>query len=181
MVEVTHTHTTHRHPAILGAVAITLGILALLAPLLAGSVVALMLGVLLIVGGIMRFVWAFEAHSFGRGTLLFVLGGLMALGGLALLFRPLYAIDVLTVILAVYFIVDGIVEIIAGVRRHATTAGWGWLLFSGIVSILLGVLLWSIRVDDFLALVGILVGIKLIFTGVVIIASGAEHAMPRAA
>ena len=103
MAEGTH---THHHATTVGAVAIILGVLALLAPGLTGFSVALLLGVLLIAGGIMRFVWAFEAHSFGKGLLLFVLGGLMALGGLALLFDPLLAAGVLTIVLAVYFIVD---------------------------------------------------------------------------
>ena len=64
---------------------------------------------------------------------------------------------------------------------HATTPGWGWLLFAGIVSVLLGVMLWSQFPLSGIWALGILVGIKLIFSGIVIVASGAEHPMPRAA
>ncbi len=178
MAEVKH---AHHHSATLGAIAIILGVLALMAPSLVGLSVALLLGPLLIIGGIMRLIWAFQAGNLGRGTLLFVLGGLMILGGLALLFDPLLAAGVLTIVLAVYFIVDGIVEIIVSLRVHASTTGWGWLLMSGIVSVLLGVMLWSQFPLSGIWALGILVGIKLIFTGIVIVASGAERTLPRAA
>ncbi|MFW6155135.1 MAG: HdeD family acid-resistance protein [Planctomycetota bacterium] len=177
MAESTRAHP----PTILGAIAITLGILALLAPGLAGMSVALLLGVLLIIGGVTRFGWALRAQSVGRGALLFILGGLMALGGVALLLRPLLAAGVMTITLAVYFILDGVLEIIVALRAHTATEGWGWLMFSGIVSILLGVMLWSQFPLSGIWAMGILVGIKLIFTGITMIASGAERPMPRAA
>jgi uncharacterized membrane protein HdeD (DUF308 family) len=56
--------------------------------------------------------------------------------------HPLFASAVLTVVLAVYFILDGIAEI-GGGTQLPSGAGGGWLIFGGIVSILLGIMIWA--------------------------------------
>ena len=151
-----------------GVIAIILGILAILAPGVAGLSVVFVLGLIVLVGGIVRIVWSFQAGGFGRGLGGFVIGVLTLICGLLLIVNPLFASGVLTIILALYFIIDGIFEITAGVQRRPE-AGWGWLLFGGIVSLLLGAIIWSQYPLSGAWAMGILIGIKLFFIGLIMV------------
>ena len=160
-----------KNMTIFGVIAIILGILAMLAPGLTGMSVVLLVGVIVLVGGIVRIIWAFQAGSLGKGLLMFAIGGLTLLCGIVLMANPLFASGVLTVMLAIYFIIDGIVEIAAAMRLRPTP-GWGWMLFGGIVSILLGMMIWGQFPLSGLWAIGILLGIKLFFVGLIMVMGG---------
>lgn len=155
----------------LGVICIILGILAMLAPMLTGFSIVILLGVLVLVAGIIRMIWAFQAGSLGKGMLMFAIGALTLLCGIALVANPLFAAGVLTILLAVYFVLDGIFEIAAGFQVRPGI-GWGWLLFGGIVSILLGVLIWKQFPLSGIWAMGILLGIKLFFVGLIMAVGG---------
>ena len=155
----------------LGVVLIILGILAMMAPGFTGLSIAMILGVLVVLGGLARIIWAFQSDSLGKGAVKFAIGGLTLLCGIMLIGNPLFASGVLTVLLALYFIADGIVEIFAGVRV-GTMAGGGWLLFGGIVSILLGVIIWAQFPLSGAWALGILLGIKLFMAGLIMVTVG---------
>ena len=70
----------------------------------------------------------------------------------------------LTTVLIAWFLVDGIFSIIAGVRGKGNP-GWIWVIVSGVASIVLAVLLFQQWPDSGAYAVGILVGIRLIFSG----------------
>ncbi len=70
----------------------------------------------------------------------------------------------LTGVRLVYFLVDGIFVIVTGIRRK-DEAGWGWMIVSGIASIALAAILWSQWPISGAYAIGMLVGIRLIFTG----------------
>jgi uncharacterized membrane protein HdeD (DUF308 family) len=156
---------------IFGVIAIILGILAMLAPVLTGISVIILVGVLVLIGGIVRIIWAFQAGSLGKGLPMFAIGGLTLLCGIVLLAHPLFASGVLTIILALYFVLDGISEIAASVRLRPG-AGWGWMLFGGIVSIWLGIIIWGQFPLSGLWAIGILLGIKLFFVGLIMLKGG---------
>jgi uncharacterized membrane protein HdeD (DUF308 family) len=156
---------------IYGVIAIILGMLAMLAPGLTGMSVIIMLGVIVLVGGIVRIIWAFQAGSLGKGLLMFAIGGLTLLCGIALLANPLFGSAILTIMLAVYFIIDGVFEITAAMRLRPGS-GWGWMLFGGIVSILLGMMIWRQFPLSGVWAIGILLGIKLFFVGLIMVMGG---------
>lgn len=160
-----------RNATFLGAIAIFLGVLAMLAPGLTGLSVALMVGILVLLAGLARMAWAFQARSLGQGLLTFALGALMLLCGVALVANPLLGSGLLTILLTVYLVVDGLLEIAAGVRGRPAH-GWGWLVFGGIISVLLGLLIWSQYPLSGAFAIGILLGIKLFFTGLIMVAAG---------
>ena len=124
-----------RNTTIFGVIAIMLGILAMLTPGLTGISVVLIVGVFVVAGGIVRMIWAFKAGSLGKGLLMFAIGGLTLLCGLALVANPLFGTGFLTIVLAAYFVIDGIFETVGGsrlrpepVRPHdlgAVPALWG--------------------------------------------------------
>jgi uncharacterized membrane protein HdeD (DUF308 family) len=84
--------------------------------------------------------------------------------GIVLLVAPLQGALALTIVLAVFLLVEGVFKIITAfrVRDHR---GWGWLLASGIVSVILGLLIWAQWPASGLWVIGLLVAIQLLFTG----------------
>jgi uncharacterized membrane protein HdeD (DUF308 family) len=154
-----------------GVIAIILGVLALLAPGLTGLSIMTFLGIIVLLGGIVRMLWAFKADSLGKGIWVFVIGLLTMLAGIALLANPVFAAGMLTVMLVIYFILDGIFEMVAGFGLRPAP-GSGWLIFGGIISILLGIMLWRQYPLSGPMALGILVGIKLFFIGIIMVTGG---------
>ena len=162
---------TGKPMTVFGVIAIILGMFAMMAPGLTGLSVAMILGGIVLVAGIVRMIWAFQAGSFGKGLLMFALGGLTVVAGASLLANPLFAAATLTLILVIYFIVDGITEVVAGFQLGFGSGG-GWLLFGGIISVLLGIMLWRQYPLSGAFAMGILIGIKLFFVGLIMITGG---------
>lgn len=159
--------TIKRHASVgtvVGVLVAIAGILALLAPLAAGLSVAVVVGVLLLLSGLSRCFLAFKMGSFGHGLLMFVIGAMAVVAGGYMLARPAMALATITLVLAAYFIVDGIFEIIWAFRLRPIK-GWGWTLFSGVVALALGVMIWRQFPVSGIWAVGTLAGIHLIFGG----------------
>ncbi len=148
-----------------------MGLLAIMAPLFTGAAVTILVGILMLAAGITRGVFAFRAQTFGKGALMFLLGGIVALGGLLLLARPLVGLASLTMVLAAFFFADGIIEAIYAFQLRPVK-GWGWMLLSGISSGLLGFfIMYQWPVSGAWA-IGVLVGVRLLFSGWSVIALG---------
>lgn len=147
------------------------GIVSLFAPLAAGAALATMVGLLLAFGGISLLVLAFRAGSFGHGMVVFLVGALTAVAGIYMMSEPGVALVTMGVFLAMYFAVTGIVEIIYALRLKPVQ-GWGWLLFGGIVSLLLGIMMWRQMPLSGAWAIGVLVGIRLLMSGFELLAMG---------
>ena len=147
------------------------GILALLSPLVAGLSITMMVGVLLIIGGISQLLVVFRAGSFGSGLVLVLLGGLTLIAGIYMVTQPVAALGALTLFLAAYFVVSGIVEIFAAFGAKPAD-GWGWLLFGGIVSLLLGTMIWRQFPVSGVWAIGVLVGVRMLMSGMTFITIG---------
>jgi uncharacterized membrane protein HdeD (DUF308 family) len=83
----------------------------------------------------------------------------------------LSALSGITLLLAAYFIVSGVIEAFGAFSARPAN-GWGWLFFSGIVSLALGVMLWKQFPLSGLWAVGTLIGIRLLMAGISLIAIG---------
>jgi uncharacterized membrane protein HdeD (DUF308 family) len=147
-----------------GFAVMLLGILAVMTPFVSGVAVTAFVAVLITAAGLTMTMYAFKAGSFGKGLLQFLFGGITVVCGIAMFVAPLIGMFTLTGILMVYFLVDGIFAIFSGVKGRPAP-GWGWVIISGIVSIVLAVLLYREWPDSGTYAVGLLVGIRLIFTG----------------
>ncbi len=75
----------------------------------------------------------------------------------------------LSLAVGVVFLVEGIMAIIASLS-HQFVEGWRWGLANGIVTLMLGLLILSMKAFGLLSLLGILVGISFIFSGIDLIA-----------
>lgn len=100
-----------------------------------------------------------------------LIGVLTLICGVVLVANSLFASGVLTILIALYFIIDGISEIAAAVQ-HKPLEGWGWLMLGGIVSVLFGLMIWGqYPLSDAWAM-GILIGIKLFMVGLIMVTGG---------
>ncbi len=157
--------------SLLGGIAMALGVFAMLSPLATGLSIALLVGIFVLGGGIVRMIWAFKADGLGKGILMFAIGGLTFVCGLALVGNPLLGSAILTVVLAVYLVVDGVFEIAASLQIKPAN-GWGWMLAGGIASLVLGIMIWRQYPLSGAWAIGILLGIKLFFTGLMMLTVG---------
>jgi uncharacterized membrane protein HdeD (DUF308 family) len=147
-----------------GILMIILGLFAIGAPVMATIAFQVVLGWLLVIGGIAEAIHAFMAQSW-RGFLFELLSAILyVVVGVLLLINPVLGAAALTLLLAVFLVVEGIFKIIMAlrVRDHR---GWGWLLASGVLSLILGAMIWAQWPASGLWVIGLLVGIQLLFTG----------------
>jgi uncharacterized membrane protein HdeD (DUF308 family) len=116
------------------------------------------------IGGIAQGIHAFMVKGWGGFLLELLSAALYLVVGILLLVNPVEGALALTIVLAVFLIVEGIFKLIMAfrVRDHR---GWGWLLASGILSLILGVLIWAEWPASGVWVIGLLVGIQLLFTG----------------
>ena len=147
-----------------GVILLIMGVLALVSPLVAGLSVTIMVGILLLVGGVGECFLAFKAGAFGKGLLMFVVGLLMALAGLYMVTQPGAGMLSLTMMLVIYLVVTGVVELIIAFQARPEE-GWGWLLFSAIITLLLGIMLWRQFPLSGVWAIGVLFGVKMISSG----------------
>jgi len=166
----------------IGVLLLILGFLALGAPLAAGLSVAAAVGLLLLFGGLAQLFFAFRAGSFGAGLMVFVLGALKAFAGVLMFLEPVVGLAVLTLVLAAYFVVEGVAEILWAFQLRPAP-GWGWCLGSGIAALVLGLMIWKQFPLSGVWAVGTLVGIKLIFSGATLatLGGGARRLVKNAA
>lgn len=156
----------------LGVINVIVGILAIGSPMVAGMSVSMFVGVMLLISGIGHLVGAFKAGSFGSGLLGFLGGTLTSVAGVVMLFRPVVGLGLLTILLAVYLVLDGVSGIVLGFRVRALGQGWGWLVFSGVMGLVLGVLIYRQWPVSGVWAIGTLIGIHILFRGWSLIAIG---------
>jgi len=143
------------------------GIAAVAVPALATVGVVTVLGILMIVAGAAQIVSAFTAGKWGGVILHLLVGILYAVVGFLVLENPLKGAAGITLLIAVLFFVEGIFRIVVAVQHKFPS--WRWTLLSGTVSVLLGIIIWRQLKDEenlsFLWVIGLLVGIDLLFNG----------------
>jgi len=154
-----------------GILMVILGFLAIGSPFVVGQVVAIYVGVMLLVGGILRVIFAFKAKSLGAGVWAILIGFLTVFAGLVMVSNPLMTLGVMTLILAVYFLVEGIIQIIYAFKIKPEI-GWAWALFGGIMSLILGLIIWRQYPVSGTWAIGILFGIHLMFSGFAMLGIG---------
>lgn len=160
-----------RNIRLFGFLCIFAGMLAIAAPLLTGMSIALLVGILVLMGGAARMVWAFQAGSLGKGMLTFAIGGLTLLCGIVLVTDPVIASGILTIVLAAYLAIDGAVEIFAAFQVRPAP-GWGFLMMGGMISLLLGLMIWRQFPLSGAWAIGVLLGLKLLMVGMISITVG---------
>lgn len=161
-----------------GIILIILGILCIAMPHVAGTATSLLIAIAIIAAGIVTTVGAFQLDSWGMGILAILIGIVMTLAGVYMLAHPYLGLISIALMLAIWFFVDGVMEIVAAFQ---VSEGRGWLIFGGIVSLLLAYIIYSDWPVSGFWLVGTLVGIRMLFGGMtMMMLSGTQSAVASA-
>jgi uncharacterized membrane protein HdeD (DUF308 family) len=149
-----------------GVLLLVLGTAAILLPPLAGVATTVILGWIFLVAGIVGLASTLRARE--QPAFAWSLGSaiLALLAGLVLLWNPLVGLVTLTYVLTAYFIADGIFMIFLAIsHRKELSSRWEWMLVSGVVDLVLAAIILSGMPGDVTWVLGMLVGIDLLFAG----------------
>ena len=147
-----------------GGLMILAGILALFYPAVSSVAVVLFLGWLLIISGVVQGISLIDARSVPHFWLQLVSVALFVIVGVLFLRNPGESLLTLTLLLIVFFMIEGISKVIFALTIRPFPH-WGWVLASGVVGILLSLYLWASIPVTAIWLLGVLLGIELICEG----------------
>jgi uncharacterized membrane protein HdeD (DUF308 family) len=147
-----------------GGLMVVAGVVALLYPFFASTAIVLILGWLLIFAGIVQGIGLIGAGNVPHYWLQLISAVIAIVIGVLLLRQPDSGLMIITALLIVYFMVEGIAKVIFALTIRPFP-NWGWVLAAGIVGILLAVYLWANLPVDSAWVLGVLLGILLISEG----------------
>jgi len=149
----------------LGVLMTIFGILLVIFPFIGTIAVDLILGVALFVTGITGIVFGIVGRKWTGSALLIINGILSAVVGSILLFYPRFGIATLTLFIGVVIAMQGIFEMVKS--AHVRSKFWkNTLIVDGIFSLLLGLLVLIGWPSDSIWVIGILLGVSLLFAGI---------------
>lgn len=149
----------------LGVLLIIFGMLALVSPFLAAVAVNAIVAWLIVFAGVVHLTLAFRVHTAGSVIWKLLVGIAYVCFGIYVVLHPALGVISLTLVLASLFLVEGILDLVLYAKmRHIQ--GSSWFLFDGIVTLLLGLLIYMQWPSSASWAIGTLVGISLIFSGV---------------
>ncbi|MBA2115885.1 HdeD family acid-resistance protein [Bremerella alba] len=153
---------------IVGILTSLLGVVAMGAPAVAGAAVVYIVGAIMLIAGITQIAIGFQADGWSHKLLPLILGVVTTLGGLSVLAHPILGMEVLTLILAAYFVAEGVWKVISSFS-YRPAQGWLAMLFSGVITWMLGAMIWTQWPASGMWAIGILVGVDLLITGIALI------------
>lgn len=147
----------------LGIFLVLLGTLAIGAAVATTLLTVFALGLILLAGGVSKLIYSFWVKDWSGFFLSLLAGLLYAVVGFLFLFKPIQSAAGLTLLIGALFVVSGLFKIIAPIFIRFQY--WGWTLFSGVISLLLGILVLAEWPISSLWLIGVFVGIDLLIYG----------------
>jgi uncharacterized membrane protein HdeD (DUF308 family) len=152
-----------------GVILVLLGIGSMISPAYAGNAVVYLIGGFLLITGLIQLMVGWQAESWRQKLASLIHGGIATVGGIAVVAHPFYGLAALSLVLAIFFAVEGIWKIISSFS-YRPVPGWIALLMSGALDLILGILIWRQWPVSGLWAVGILVGVNLFSTGMAFVA-----------
>jgi len=144
-----------------GVLLIVLGMAAVGSPFLAAVAVNVAIAWLIVLAGAVHVILAFRAHGAGSMIWKLLVGIAYVCFGIYLILHPVLAVASLTLLLASLFLIEGVLNIILFAKMRSM-----WLLIDGIITILLGLMIYMQWPSSSGWAIGTLVGISMIFSGV---------------
>lgn len=144
---------------------IVAGIFAISLPLISGMGVAIVVGWLLVISGILHLIEAFHAKATGSFFWRLLVGGIYLIGGFGIAMHPAFGLLTLTLVLGIILIVQGIVGIL-GFFGYRSLPGAYWILLNAIFALGFGFFIWWDGARAAVWVIGTLIGFTLIFSGV---------------
>jgi uncharacterized membrane protein HdeD (DUF308 family) len=149
-----------------GILLVVLGLAAMIAPLIASLAFTIFLGWMFLISGVAGLAMTFWARQM-PGFWWSLLSAALALGaGLVLLVRPAQGVLTLTIVIGAYFLAEGVTTIMYALEhRRELSERWSWMLFSGLLDILIAAMIIAGLPGSAAWAIGLLVGINLLFGG----------------
>lgn len=147
-----------------GVILVLLGVGSMISPAIAGNAVVYLIGGLLLITGLIQLMASWQAESWRQKLASLIHGGIAAVGGIAVMAHPFYGLAALSLVLAIFFAVEGIWKVVSSFS-YRPVPGWIALLMSGALDLILGILIWRQWPVSGLWAVGTLVGVNLLSTG----------------
>src|SRR5689334_10153716 len=148
----------------LGVVYLITGFVALGSVVLATVASVLVVGVMMIIAGVAEVINAFQLKSWSRFLLWALLGLLYIVAGFMAFENPVFAAVVLTLVLGVSLFASGAMRIFLAFSMKRETP-WIWVAISGAITLLLGLLILARWPVNSVYILGLFLGIDLIFAG----------------
>jgi uncharacterized membrane protein HdeD (DUF308 family) len=159
----------------LGIVLIVLGMIAIGSTFVMTIASVFFFGCLLLIGGVMEAIHAFW-HKCWAGFFLDLLTGILyVIVGWMMVTNPKASALLLTLVIAMFLVFEGVLRIVTALT--ARYPHWGWVLFNGVISLALGVMIWRQWPYSGLWVIGLFVGIEMLLNGwsLVMLSSAGRH------
>lgn len=149
-----------------GAVMVVLGVLAICAPVAASIAVAIYVGWLLLISGIIGLIAIVSTHHVHAFLWSLITAALSVLIGVLLVLMPVQGAISLTIVLTAFFIAEGVFQTtVAIASRHVLAGTWVWMLLSGIADLVLAAIIIEGWPGTAVWALGLLVGVNLLTSG----------------
>ena len=148
-----------------GALLIVLGIMAITAPFIAAVAVSAVVSWLIIFAGVVHLVLAFHTHGAGSVIWRLLVGVAYLVFGGYMIAHPVLSVASLTLVLASLFLIEGVLNLVLYARMRALH-GSAWVLIDGVITILLGLMIYTQWPSSSLWAIGTLVGVSLMISGI---------------
>lgn len=152
-----------KHLLFEGIILALLGVLALANPLFVAMSFNVLFGCLLVIVGIVQGIRGFKAEK-GEAATHFISSVVALIAGIILFASPMTGVLTLTILFALYFLIEGIVKMVSG-WHYRPLKGWLWLFLSGLVSLLFAILIFSKFPTSAKWAIGLYLGLYLLFLG----------------
>ena len=146
-----------------GVVLMVLGVVAVVRAATATIASMVFFGWLLVFASVIQFVEAFMVGHWAGFFLHLLIAILFSVVGLLMVVRPVISAEALTFLMSVFFLLGGLYQLAAAIWSHLP--GWGWQALNGIIAAVMGVLILAQWPVSGLWVIGLFVGIDLIFYG----------------
>ena len=141
-----------------------LGVAAISLPLVTSLALTLWIGWLLVGNSVIKLIYAIQTRQQGSFWLKLLLAGLYLAAGVVLIVNPLEGVLTLTLLLGSFLVAEGVVELLLAIQMRSRS-NWLWLLLNALLTLALGVFIWAEWPLDAPWVIGLLVGISFIASG----------------
>lgn len=148
-----------------GAFLIIFGMLAIGSPFLAAVAVSVVVAWLIVLAGVVHLVLAFRAHGAGSMIWKLLVGVAYLCFGGYLILHPVLGVASLTLVLAVLFLIEGVLDLVLFFKMRPMH-GSSWVLVDGIITLLLGGMIYMQWPSSAMWAIGTLVGVSMIISGI---------------
>src|SRR5467141_5154318 len=149
-----------------GILLAVLGLAAMIVPPLASLAVTIFLGWMFLISGIGGLIVTFWARNMPGFWWSLISAALAVLAGMVLLARPVQGTLTLTIVVGAYFLAEGVATVLYALEhRRELSERWSWMLFAGLLDILIAAMIIAGLPGSAEWAIGLLVGINLLFGG----------------